>query len=89
MAPLAPAGYAYVRDWVANHSDPLQCVTDQAKIFLSQDWQKSMSFLAGLRKTRVFSKKRNPPVFFKHFLGFSEKKQVLALFLKKNTKTPF
>jgi len=31
--------------WVANWGAPLKCATDQAKIFLSQDWQQLMSFL--------------------------------------------
>jgi len=35
----------FLRDWVANYGDPLKCITDQAKIFLSQDCQQLMSFL--------------------------------------------
>ena len=35
----------FLRDWVANYGAPLKCVTNQAKIFLSQDWQQLMSFL--------------------------------------------
>ena len=35
----------FLRDWVANYGAHLKCVTDQAKIFLSQDWQQLMSFL--------------------------------------------
>jgi len=36
---------AYLRDWVSNYGAPLKCVTDQAKIFLSNDWQELMKFL--------------------------------------------
>jgi len=41
---------------------------------------------AGLRKTRFFLKKNNPPLFFKtHFLGFL-KKQDFVIFSKKTEK---
>jgi len=35
----------FLWDWVANYGAPLKCVTEQAKIFLSQDWQQLVSFL--------------------------------------------
>ena len=36
---------AFLRDWVFTYGAPLKCVTDQAKILLSNDWQKLMRFL--------------------------------------------
>jgi len=36
---------AFLRNWVSNYGAPLKCVTDQAKIFLSNDWQELMKFL--------------------------------------------
>ena len=37
--------FAFLRDWVSNYGAPLKCATDQAKIFLSIDWQERMKFL--------------------------------------------
>ena len=37
--------FAFLRDWVSNYGAPLKCATDQAKIFLSNDWQELMKFL--------------------------------------------
>jgi len=36
---------AFLCDLVSNYGAPLKCVTDQAKIFLSNNWQELMKFL--------------------------------------------
>jgi len=53
--------------------------------------QKLCHYLAGLRKTRFFSEKNNPPVFFAlfettRFFCFFKKKQDFVLSLRKMEK---